>query len=326
MFDFKLSSDLSKGESGNSVYDLIIVGAGPAGLAAAIYAARDGIKTLVIEKSAAGGLAATTDHIENYPGFPEGIAGADLMDLFQKQASRFGAEILEFEEVVRIQPVRKGLVRVHTASEEIFEAKLVMLATGSKPKKLNIPGEDEFYGRGLSYCATCDGPLFKGKDVVVIGAGNSGLQEGVNLLGYAKSVTFIEFLPYSIAEKILQERTMNHPNSTFYFNHQVLEIKGSNTVTGVVMKNRASDELVELPTEGVFIYVGYSPDTQFLGDLVQMNKWGYIDTDDHLWTGIEGLMAIGDVRSNNVAQVTVAVGDGTKAALTAREYLAKLKG
>ncbi len=325
MFDFKLSADVSKGAPAGSQYDLIIVGAGPAGLTAAIYAARDGIKTLVIEKSAVGGLAATTDHIENYPGFPEGIAGPDLMDLFQKQAVRFGAEILEFEEVTRIEPVRKGLLRVHTASEEIYEAKLVALATGSKPKKLHVPGEEEFYGRGLSYCATCDGPLFRGKDVVVIGAGNSGLQEGVNLLGYAKSVTFVEFLPYSIAEKILQERTMNHPNSTFYFNHQVLAIKGDTMVTGVLMKNRATGELVEIPTDGVFIYVGYSPDTKFLGDLVEMNQWGYIKTDAQLWTGVEGLMAIGDVRANNVAQVTVAVGDGTKAALAAREYLAKLE-
>lgn len=325
MFDFKLSAEVSKSSPGVELYDLIIVGAGPAGLAAAIYAARDGIKTLLIEKSAAGGLAATTEWIENYPGFPEGISGPELMDLFQKQAVRFGAEIIEFEEVTRIEPVRKGLLRVHTASDEVFEAKLVMLAMGSKPKKLRVPGEDEFYGRGLSYCATCDGPLFKGKDVVVIGAGNSGLQEGINLLSYAKSVTFIEFLPYSIAEKILQERTMNHPNSTFYFNHQVLEIKGDKMVTGVVMQDRATGELKEIPTDGVFIYVGYSPDTKFLGDLVEMNQWGYIKTDAHMWTSVEGLMAIGDVRANNVAQITVAVGDGTKAALTAREYLAKLE-
>ena len=325
MFDFKLSADLSKSASGSERYDLIIVGSGPSGLTAAIYAARDGIKTLVIEKSAAGGLAATIEHIENYPVFPDGIAGSDLMDLLQKQAVRFGAEILEFEEVTRIEPVRKGLLRVHTASDEVFEAKLVMLATGSKPKKLNIPGEDDFYGRGLSYCATCDGPLFRGKDVVVIGAGNSGLQEGLNLLGYASGVTFVEFLPYSIAEKILQERTMNHPKSTFYFNHQVLEVKGDKMVTAVVMKNRATGEVIELPTEGVFIYVGYSPDTKFLGDLVEMNQWGYIKTDTHMWTGIEGLMAIGDVRADNVAQVTVAVSDGTKAALAAREYLAKLE-
>lgn len=326
MFDFKLGSDAAKSTSEQKKrYDLVIVGAGPAGLAAAIYAARDGIKTLVLEKAAAGGLAATTEHIENYPGFPEGISGPDLMDLFQKQATRFGAEILEFEEVTRIEPVRKGLLRVYTAADEVFEAKLVILATGSKPKKLGVPGEEEFYGRGLSYCATCDGPLFKGKDVVVVGAGNSGLQEGVNLLGYARSVTFIEFLPYSIAEKILQERTMNHPNSKFYFNHQVVEIKGEKMVTGVVVRDRATGELKELPTDGVFIYVGYSPDTKFLGGLVELNQWGYIKTDARMWTSVEGLMAIGDVRAENVAQITVAVGDGTKAALTAREYLAKLE-
>ena len=325
MFDFKLGSDISKGASEGHRYDLIIVGAGPAGLSAAIYAARDSIKTLVIEKSAAGGLAATTGRIENYPGFPEGIGGSELMERFQRQATRFGAELREFEEVTRVEPVRKGLLRVHTAADDVFEARLVMLALGSKPKKLHVPGEETFYGRGLCYCATCDGPLFRDKDVVVIGAGNSGLQEGLNLLGYTRSVTFIEFLPYSIAEKILQERTMKHPRSTFYFNHQVLEIKGDKMVTAVVVKDRATGEVKEIPTDGVFIYVGYSPDTKFLEGIVERDSWGYIKTDEHMWTGVEGLMAIGDVRANNVAQVTVAVSDGAKAALAAREYLAKLE-
>ncbi|MBN1259504.1 MAG: FAD-dependent oxidoreductase [Anaerolineae bacterium] len=325
MFEFKIDDSGQQQAPSGGLYDLAIVGAGPAGLSAAIYASRDGIKTLVFDKSSAGGLAATTDWIENYPGFPEGISGPDLMDRMQKQAERFGAELLEFEEVTQIEPVSKGHLRVHTASAEVFDAKMVLLALGSHPKKLNVPGEEEYYGRGVSYCATCDGPLFRDKDVVIVGAGNSGLQEGLNVLNYARSVTFIEFLPYSIAEKILQERTMNHPKSTFYFNHMLTEIKGDAVVTGVVMKNRETGAVVELPCDGVFIYVGYTPDTRFLEGLVEMNKWGYIKTDAQMWTGVEGLMAIGDVRASNLAQVTVAVADGTKAAIAAREYLAELE-
>ncbi len=324
MFEFKLSEPAAAGPSGG-LYDVIIVGAGPAGLAAAIYTARDGIKTLVLEKSSAGGLGATTDLVENYPGFPDGISGPELMERFQKQAERFGAEIVEFEEVTQIEPVRKGLIKVHVASGTVFEAKMIFLAVGSHPKKLHLPGEEQFFGRGLSYCATCDGPLFKGKDVIIIGAGNSGLQEGLNVLSYAKSVTFVEFLPTSKAEKILQERTMAHPKSAFYFNTQVLEIKGGQVVTGIVMKDRATGEVRELPCDGVFIYAGYSPDTKFVEGLLELNQWGYIKTDGKMRTSVEGVLALGDVRAENLAQYTVAVGDGTKAAITAREYLAELE-
>ena len=325
MFEFKIGEELAKPEATGGLYDLVVIGAGPAGMTAAIYAARNSIKTLVLEKSSLGGLAATTELIENYPGFPEGIAGSELMDRFQKQTQRFGAEIIEFDEVLQIEPLKEGLFHVHTDSGEVYEARAVLIATGSRPKKLHLPGEDEFYGRGLSYCATCDGPLFKNKDVLVIGTGNSGLQEGLNLLGYAKHVTFVEFLPYSPAEKILQERTMSHEKSTFYFNQQVTEIKGGRVVTAVVMKDRATGEVPELPTEGVFVYVGYAPDTKFVEGQVEMNKWGYVKTDGKMRTNVEGIFAAGDVRADNVAQVTVAVSDGTKAALAVREYLADLE-
>ncbi|MFP4345042.1 MAG: thioredoxin-disulfide reductase [Anaerolineales bacterium] len=323
MFEFKVGGAEGSKEASGSQYDLVIIGSGAAGLTAAIYAARDGIKTLVLDKSSAGGLAATTETIENYPGFPDGISGPELMDRFQTQAERFGAEMVEFEEVSQVEPVEKGQLRVHTDGE-IYDAKLVIVATGSHPKKLNVPGEEELFGRGLSYCATCDGPLFKDKDIVVIGAGNSGLQEGLSLLEYAKSVSFIEFLPYSPAEKILQERAMKHERATFHFNQQVTEIEGDQQVTGVVMKDRTTGEVKRMAAEGVFIYVGYNPDTEFVEDLVETNRFGYIVTDEKMRTGVEGLLAIGDVRANNVAQITVAAGDGTKAALYAREYLAEL--
>jgi thioredoxin reductase (NADPH) len=269
-----------------------------------------------------GGLAASTDLIENYPGFPDGISGPDLMDRFEAQAERFGTVIQEFEEVTEIEPVREGLFRVHTDAGDVYKAIMVVIATGSQPKKLGVPGEEEFYGKGLSYCATCDGPLFKDKDVVVIGAGNSGLQEGLNLLGYARSVNFVEFLPYSPAEKILQERAMSSEKATFHFNQQVTEIRGDKTVQTVVMKDRATGEVQELATDGVFIYVGYKPDSEFVQELVETDKWGYIKTDAKMRTNVEGLLAIGDVRADNIAQITVAAGDGTRAAIYIREYLA----
>ncbi|MBN1247182.1 MAG: FAD-dependent oxidoreductase [Anaerolineae bacterium] len=324
MFDFKITEDSPRTGPSGGVYDVVIVGGGPAGLTTAIYTARDGMKTLVLDREATGGLAATTERIENYPGFPEGISGMDLMARFTEQAEQFGTEIVEFEEVVKVVPVEEGRIEVHTDGGEVYAGKTVVIATGSRPKKLNIPGEDEYYGKGVSYCATCDGPFFKGKDVIIIGAGNSGLQEGLPVLEYANHVTFLEFLPYSRAEQILQDRVAAHENSTMLFNQRVTEIRGEKTVTGVVAIDRETGEEKVYNTDGVFIYVGYSPYTQFVADLVELNKWGYIETDEHMHTKVPGLYAIGDVRADNPAQLSISVGDGAKAALDIREYLQKL--
>jgi thioredoxin reductase (NADPH) len=324
MFDFKITDDAPKEGPSGGLYDVIIVGGGPAGLTTAIYASRDGMKTLVLDRESTGGLAATTEHIENYPGFPEGISGMDLMERFTEQAEQFGTEILEFEEVVKVNPIEEGKIEVHTEGDAVYVGKTVVIATGSRPKKLNIPGEDAYYGRGVSYCATCDGPFFKGKNVIIIGAGNSGLQEGLPVLEYANHVTFMEFLPTSRAEQILQDRVATHENSTMLFNQMVTEIKGDQTVTGVMATDRETGEEKEYKTDGVFIYVGYSPYTQFVADLVDLNKWGYIETDQHMHTKVPGLYAIGDVRANNPAQLSVSVGDGAKAALDIREYIQKL--
>lgn len=325
MFDFKITEDSSKKASKENLYDVVIIGGGPAGLTTAIYASRDGMDTLVLERESTGGLAATTDMVENYPGFPDGINGMELMERFRKQAERFGAEIVEFEEVTQVKPVKKGLIEVTTDAGEIYRGKTAVIATGSRPKKLNIPGEDEFYGKGVSYCATCDGPLFKGKDVVIIGAGNSGLQEGLQVLEYASKVTFLEFLPYSRAEQILQNRVREHEKSTLLFNQRVTEIRGDKTVTGVVAVDRETGEEKVYPADGVFIYVGYTPYTSFVRDLVELNKWGYIKTDEHMRTEVPGLYAIGDVRAGNPAQLSVSVGDGTKAALDIREFILNLQ-
>jgi thioredoxin reductase (NADPH) len=324
MFDFKLTDDTPKQEASGGLYDTVIIGGGPAGLTAAIYTSRDGMKTLVLERESTGGLAATTELIENYPGFPDGINGMDLTDRFRKQAERFGTEIAEFEEVVRVNAVKKGLIEVHTEESKVYQGKTAVIATGSAPKKLNIPGENEYYGRGVSYCATCDGPFFKDKDVVIIGAGNSGLQEGLQVLEYARKVTFIEFLPTSRAEQILQDRVNAHEKSTMMFNHMVTEIKGDNTVTSVTVVNRETGEDFVLPTDGVFIYVGYSPHSDFVADIVDRNKWGYIQTDNHMETKVSGLYAIGDVRADNPAQLTISTGNGTRAALEIREFILNL--
>jgi thioredoxin reductase (NADPH) len=324
MFDFKITDSAPKKETKGGLYDVVIIGGGPAGLTTAIYTARDGMKTLVLDRESTGGLAATTELIENYPGFPEGVSGMELMDRFRQQAERFGTEIVEFEEVREVVPVEEGLIEVHTDGDQVYRGKTAVIATGSRPKKLGVPGEDEFYGKGVSYCATCDGPLFRGKDVVIIGAGNSGLQEGIPVLEYANHVTILEFLPYSRAERILQERVSAHEKSEMVFNHRVTEIKGDRTVTGVVAIDRETDEEKFFPADGVFIYVGYTPYTDFVRDLVDLNKWGYIHTDGLMRTKVPGLYAIGDVRADNPAQLAVSVGDGTKAALAIREYIQDL--
>lgn len=324
MFDFKLTDSTPKEAPTGGLYDIVIIGGGPAGLTTAIYTSRDGMKTLVLDRESTGGLAATTEKIENYPGFPDGINGLDLMDRFRQQAERFGTEIVEFEEVTKIAPLEDKTIEVHTDEGKVYLGKSIVIATGSRPKKLGVPGEDAFYGKGVSYCATCDGPFFKGKNVVIIGAGNSGLQEGLQVLEYANQVTFIEFLPYSRAEQILQDRVSSHEKSTLVFNHRVTEIQGDRTVTGVIAIDRETGEEKVFPTDGVFIYVGYSPYTAFVADLVELNKWGYIHTDAHMRTQVPGVYAIGDVRADNPAQLSVSVGDGAKAALAIREYLQTL--
>ncbi len=318
---FQLNIDGGAQADTNKVYDLVVVGAGAAGLTSAIYASRDGWDTLVLEKEATGGLAATTHLIENYPGFPEGIDGSELMERFAEQAKRFGAQIVEFEEVTSLKKNDEGIFEIATSGGAVYKGRTVILATGSRPKKLGIPGEEAFANKGVSYCATCDGPLFKDQDVVVIGCGNSGLQEAQILLEYAKSVTFVEFLPYSIAEKVLQDRVVNHPKVKCYFSHMAVEIKGDDFVHTVVIKDRETGELKEIPAKGVFIYVGYQPYTDFVKDFVELDERGYIITDHHMRTNVDGVFAAGDVRSGNLAQVAVAVGDGAKAAIGVREYL-----
>lgn len=302
-------------------YDVIVVGGGPAGLTAAIYTSREMLKTLVLEKNMCGGLAATTDLIENYPGFPEGVNGMELVDKFKKQAQRFGTEVIETKEVKKIRPAN-GKVEIQTDSQT-YTAHAVIIASGSVPKMLNVPGEEKFRGKGVSYCATCDGPLYRGKDVAVIGCGNSGLQEGEALLRHAGNVTFVEFLPHMTAEKILQERSQKSKKTRFLLNHELVSIDGGDNVDSITVRDRQTGKEKKIGVSGVFIYIGYLPNSEFLKGVVEMDDSGYVKTDGSMRTSAPGIYAAGDIRSKSVRQIDVACGEATIAAVSLRDYLRK---
>ncbi len=312
--------------------DIIIIGGGAAGLTAAIYTSRAGLKTLLIEKGIPGGLAATTDSIENYPGFPDGINGMELMSKIKFQAEKFGTEIHEFEEVKSVKPDSTGVNRRDAYSTIVqtdkakYRTSALIVASGTVPKSLNVLGEKKFRGKGVSYCATCDGPLFRNKDVIVIGCGNSGLQEGEYLLKFVKSITFIEFLPYMTGEKILQERLSKQSNVKFMLNHMVTQINGKDMVDSVTIKDRQTGEKKTIPAEGIFIYVGLLPNSDFLKSVVKLDNSGCVITNEQMETSVPGIFAAGDIRSKEVRQISTAVGDGALAAVMTEKYIRKAIG
>ena len=306
----------------DKIYDLIIIGGGPAGLTAGIYATRGKLETLLLEKFTPGGTPATTDWVENYPGFPEGITGADLMKKIEEQAKKFGLKITPTKEVISVD--FKNKIKTIKVEGVEYKTKTVIIATGTEPKKLNIPGEDRFRGRGVSYCATCDGPFFKDKDIVVIGAGNSGIQEGLYLLRFVKSVTVVEFLPHMTAEKILQERALKEKKMKFYLNHMVTSINGENKVESVTIKSRQNNDEKTIPVEGVFVYVGLNPMTGFLKGQIELDRWGYVLAGEDTKTSAFGVFAAGDVRQKILQQITTASGDGATAAFMAERYVEEL--
>jgi thioredoxin reductase (NADPH) len=303
-------------------YDVIIIGGGPAGLTAGIYTSRGRFNTLLLEKGVCGGSPATTDLIENYPGFPEGVKGADLVNKFKEQAEKFGVKINEVEEVKKIEPQGKG-IKVQTDEKE-YSAHALIVASGSIPKKLNIPGEEKYIGKGVSYCATCDGPLYKDNDVAIVGCGNSGLQEGEFLLKYVKSVSFVEFLPYMTAEKILQERLQKNKNVNVLLNHALTSINGDTRVNSIRVKDRRTGKEKEVKVSGVFIYIGFLPNSEFLKGVVKLDKAGHIITNEKMETSRGGIYAAGDIRSKIVRQIDTACGDATIAAISAMDYIKEL--
>jgi thioredoxin reductase (NADPH) len=307
----------------SQIYDVIIIGAGAAGLTAAIYTSRENLNTLLLDKAQTGGLTATTELVENYPGFPENINGMALMGKFAEQAKRFGSNIAEFKEVESVKPEGKR-IKVRTSKEE-YQAYSVIVASGSVPKRLDVPGEETFKGKGVSYCATCDGPLFRDKDVAVIGCGNSGLQEGEALLKYVKSVSFIEFLPEMTATKILQERLRKEQKAGFLLNHALTAINGKQVVESVTVKDRESGSEKQISLSGVFIYAGFLPNSKFLEGIVQLDESGYIKTDADMATSVSGIYAAGDIRAKKVRQIDTACAEGTIAAISVRDYIKEVK-
>lgn len=303
--------------------ELVIIGAGPAGLVAGLYASRARIDTLILDKAMPGGQAILTDVIENFPGFPDGISGQELIDLMVKQTEKFGAEIRNFVEVEKIFLDDSRKV-IKTDSEDII-ARAVIVASGAGYRRLGIPGEEEFIGRGVSFCATCDGAFFRDKDVLVVGGGDTALTEALFLTRFVKKLTIIHRRDQLRAVKILQERAFKNEKIDFLWDSVPVEIKGDRSVHSVVVQNKKDGTLREIAADGVFMAIGIVPNTTFVQDLVRLDPNGYIETDENLKTSVEGIYAAGDVRKGSLKQVVAASSDGALAATSAREYLESLR-
>ena len=301
-------------------YDAIVIGGGPAGLTAALYMAREGIDTLGIEKAGLGGQTGITQTLDNFPGFDEGIAGAEFADRLGKQARRFGVEILQAQAVVDISPDGPYLC-ITTGDGAQYGTKAALLTTGAHYRRLNVPGEDDLIGINVHFCATCDGAFYKGKKVLVVGGGNSGFDEGLFLTKFAAQVDVVEFLPEVKGSQILQQKVAEMPNMTVTVNHAVKEFKGKNKLTAVVVEDRATGEMKKWQYDGVFVFIGLSPNTDVVKDKVEIDRYGFVVTDKTLMTSLPGLFAAGDVRSGSTKQAASAAGEGTTAALMIREYL-----
>ncbi len=299
-------------------YDLVIAGGGPAGLTAGLYAARAMLRTFLLEKMAPGGQAATTFHIENYPGFPDGIPGPDLAQAMENQAKKFGLAVT-YGEVKKISS-RDPLWEVEYDDRKVL-AKAVIAASGVEPRKLGIPGEETLRGRGVSYCATCDGPFFKAQEIGVVGGGDSAVEEALYLTRFASKVYLIHRRNALRAEKIIQERAFQNPKIEILWDTVVTRVLGDSEVEGLELQDVKSKALRRLKVGGVFFYVGWLSNTGFLKGTANLDEQGYIITDDRMATSAPGLFAAGDVRKKLLRQVATAVGDGAMAAFAAGHYI-----
>jgi thioredoxin reductase (NADPH) len=301
---------------------VIIIGSGPAGYAAAVYAGRDQLEPLVFAGPSLGGQVAISSEIGNYPGFPEDIEGAQLAQLMQKQAERFGARI-EMDIVTSVDLSGRPLKVVAYGGE--YETQALVVASGASPRKLEVPGEQEYSGRGVSYCATCDGFFFMGKEIVMVGGGDAAVEEAIFLTRFASKVTIIHRRDQLRAEKLLQDRAFRNEKIEFLWDTVVTEIVGDTFVTGLNVRNVKTNEERQIPTQGVFVAIGYVPNTDFLNGQIEMTDSGYIVTDDDQRTSVEGVWAAGDVCDWTYRQIATSVGAGCKAALQAEHYVAKLE-
>lgn len=321
MLDININTGSNSKGTVPSVYDVIILGAGPAGMTSAIYTSRSLLSTLVIEKIGSGGQAAVTDLIENYPGFPDGINGFELSQKMDEQAKKFGARF-ESDVVTGLKKNDDGTLNIRTESRS-YDAKSVIIATGASSRKLGVPGEDKYIGRGISFCATCDAAFYRDKTVAVVGGGDSAVEEGIYLTRFAKKVYIIHRRDELRACKIAQHRALSNAKIEFVWNTVVSEVNGDEKIRSVKLKNVKTNEYSELGIDGLFLYVGLIPNTQMFEGL-KKDEQGYILTDENLLTNIPGVFSAGDCRKSPVKQVATAVGEGTIAATSVEKYVENL--
>jgi len=302
----------------NSNCDILIIGAGGAGLTAALYASRAKLSTIVLEKLTPGGQIALTDIVENYPGFPEGVTGADISMKMEAQAKRYGA-VVQYEEAKSITKNGRGF-NVQT-SKGTIEAGAVIIATGAFYRQIGVPGEKELIGKGVSYCAVCDGAFFKNKEIVVVGGGDSAMQEGLFLTRFVNKLTVVHRRDTLRASAILQERAKANPKMSFIWDSVVEKVNGSGKVEGVLIKNLKTNQSQDFKTDGFFVFIGQDPATKFLQGVVDLDKSGYVVTKNNLETSVPGIFACGEVRSGAVKQLISACGEGCEAALAAQAYV-----
>ena len=308
-------------EADRSAYDLVIVGGGPAGLAAAIYAAREGIDAIVVDAGALGGQAGISDRIDNYPGFPDGISGSELAERFVAQVRRYGVELVSAVSVTAVKHDHEDLITTLSSGQQLT-SHAVIVATGSMYRRLDVPGEEDLIGAGVHYCATCDGPFYRGADeVVVIGGGNSALEEGLHLSEFAKKVRVLTRSGLN-ASPVLQERVRSDPQFDIRTGVDIVELEGERgRFAGVVVRDRDSQELHRFPAAAAFVFIGLKPNDGFLDEAVERDAGGFLVTSPTMETSMAGVFAAGDVRSGSTKQLGSAVGDGIAALLMTRRYL-----
>lgn len=301
--------------------NVIIMGSGCAGLTAALYTARANLSPLVITGQEIGGQIALTNEVENYPGFPDGITGPELIELMQKQAKKFGARI-EIDVVAQVD-LKTRPFKIETQSGNAYQANALIIATGASPRWLGVPGEKELMGRGVSYCATCDGFFFRGKEIAVVGGGDSALQEGLFLTRFASKVNIVHRRDALRAQPILQDRARENSKINFVWNSVVKEIRGNSSVQSLLLEDTRSGASSELPVQGIFVYIGHTPNTEIFKDQLEMNEEGYITVDERLHTSLPGVFAAGESHDHIFRQAVVSAGYGCMAAMEAEKFIAE---
>ena len=324
----ELADKLGLARSARSThYDLVVVGGGPTGLTAAIYAARENERVLIVEKSAVGGQAGVTERLDNYPGFPDGVAGHELAERMRRQAERYGVEILQAVAVSSVAPDGRQLL-VTTSTGDVYRAPAVLVATGSLYRRTGAEGEADLIGAGIHFCATCDGPFYRGVDeVVVVGGGNSGLEEGLFLTQFARHVTVVEFTETLAASRLLQDKVRAHPQMSVVTNTAVVGFVAGEThkLRSVVLEDRATGARRDHPASGAFVFIGLDPNTSFLAGALELDERGFVVTDEQFRTSMPGVFAAGDVRRGSTKQLASAVGEGAAAAIQIRYHLDKVE-